>query len=49
MMLVNTCIKLDVSWQKGLSFKAVDFIGLLNFEQYNQFKVDNIGILVLWS
>ena len=45
-MLVN--VKLDVSWQKRLSFKVADFIGLFNFEWRGQNKVGNIAIFMLW-
>ena len=41
-VLVN--VKSAVSWQKGLSFNAADFISLLNCTA----KM-NIGILVLWK
>ena len=44
-MLVN--VKLDVSWWKGLPFKAAHFIGLFNFEWHDQNEVGNIAILVL--
>ena len=33
---------------RGLHFKAVDFTGLVNFEQHSQNEVTKIGILVLW-
>ena len=46
MMLV--IVKLDVSWQKGLSFKVADFSGLFNFKRHNQNEDCIIGILVLW-
>ena len=45
-MLVN--VKLDASWQKGLSLKVAGFSGLFNFEWHSQNEIGNAGTLVLW-
>ena len=45
-MLVK--VKLDVSGWKGLVFKAIDFIGIFNFEWPDKNEVGTIAILELW-
>ena len=38
-----------MSGGKGITFKVADLIGLFNFQWYSHNKLDNVGILVLWS
>ena len=45
MMLVN--VKLNVEGRKGSHSKIADFMGLVNFERYNQNSIGNIAIIVL--
>ena len=46
-MLVN--VKLGLPFEKGLPFKAADFMVLFNFEWHGENEVGNIVILVLWK